>query len=637
MSNYFIIDQINPHTGEFDEHKIVAGANLNTVDAALAYLSNYEPNWKGLGAISEATPHIFDLWLKHGNRKAPFSNSDFAEKPLHLALVSDAAPDPSKSRHWITTETGSHILINGNGEVIAGAGGKLAGKKFSVPAGSKDVSKHIETVEKIAQAGYEKHGGDKAEYLRLGTKKGSSSHFAREYERTGNIPEGHLSAALKTTKERINDGELKPYQSEAFKEILKNPSLQEYYKDDLENHFQQRAIDIYNDLLTKGWKKGERYGELEKGDYSLSLSASARGVSNTLVDKNKKEWIDTEQDSEKDFVDKSPSEFANMIDSHIPEGHLREALNEKQTTESVFTKKEQAAHDLLQSTNNEYKAKIKNNQTVVDFDNVNYRQGRELKLMGFKPDYENRQWVATLNGAKKIAESDAESARRESWDAENAKKRAEIEAWENAKKAQENAEKDEKIKQELAANPLPTAKASQSVQDAIIKNNLQNKIALLGNIVGNTDWYKQANSDSKASAANVLGDLKRAMKDSGLDVPDSNIEVFRKFRIEAANKNLDENLKFLPGKNISDTSSYRFFRALFDPSVTNNKVTITGGSDKQNKWASDIINQHLFDMKMNNEKPEEIERQKNIFSKATAKQVIDFQNHKDDLRRILEK
>lgn len=199
MNNYFIIDQINPYTGEFDEHKIVTGSRIkNAVDAALVYLSNYEPNWQGLGAISKATPHIYDLWLKYGNRKQPFSNSDFAEKPLHLALVGDAAPDPSKSRHWITTETGSHILINGNGEVVAGAGGKLSGRKFSVPAGSKDVSKHIETVEKIAQAGYEKHGGDKAEYLRMGRNKGSSAYFAREYGKKGleGLPEGHLREAL---------------------------------------------------------------------------------------------------------------------------------------------------------------------------------------------------------------------------------------------------------------------------------------------------------------------------------------------------------------------------------------------------------------------------------------------------------
>lgn len=202
---YFIIDQIIPHTGEFDEHKIVAGASLDTVDAALAYLSNYETNWQGLGAISEVKPHIFDLWLKHGNRKEPFSNSDFAEKPLHLALVGDAAPDPSKSRHWITTEHGSHILINGNGDVVGGAAGSLKDKKFNVPAGSKDVSKHIETVEKIAQAGYEKHGGDKAEYLRMGRKKGSSSHFTREYEKTGDIPEGHLKEALSDKPEQAKE------------------------------------------------------------------------------------------------------------------------------------------------------------------------------------------------------------------------------------------------------------------------------------------------------------------------------------------------------------------------------------------------------------------------------------------------
>jgi len=196
-SNYFIIDQINPHTGEFDEHKLVKGANLSMVDAALVYLSNYEPNWQGLGAISEVTPHVFDLWLHYGNRKEPFSNSRFADDTVSLssAMVGDAAPNPSKSRHWITVK-GSHILVNGNGDVVGGAGGKLAGRKFSVPSGSKDVSKHIETVEKIAQAGYEKHGGDKSEYLRMGRNKGSSAYFAREYEKTGNIPVGHLRDAV---------------------------------------------------------------------------------------------------------------------------------------------------------------------------------------------------------------------------------------------------------------------------------------------------------------------------------------------------------------------------------------------------------------------------------------------------------
>lgn len=117
---------------------------------------------------------------------------------MHLALdeiegkpfmpVMDAEPNPAKQRHWITTEHGSHILVNGNGEVVAGAGGKLVGKKFSVPVGSKDVSKHIETTEKLAQAGFERHGGNKAEYLRMGRNKGSSSHFAREYEKDGTLP-----------------------------------------------------------------------------------------------------------------------------------------------------------------------------------------------------------------------------------------------------------------------------------------------------------------------------------------------------------------------------------------------------------------------------------------------------------------
>jgi hypothetical protein len=47
----FIVDQIDPETGLFDEHKILFGRKSVT-EARKAYLNNYENGWKGLGAIT---------------------------------------------------------------------------------------------------------------------------------------------------------------------------------------------------------------------------------------------------------------------------------------------------------------------------------------------------------------------------------------------------------------------------------------------------------------------------------------------------------------------------------------------------------------------------------------------------------
>jgi len=47
----YIISQLKPETGEFDELKIMLGFN-SEFDARAGYLSNYEPGWKGLGEIT---------------------------------------------------------------------------------------------------------------------------------------------------------------------------------------------------------------------------------------------------------------------------------------------------------------------------------------------------------------------------------------------------------------------------------------------------------------------------------------------------------------------------------------------------------------------------------------------------------
>ena len=72
----FVVDQVNPD-GTFDEHKVMYGYD-SLEEAKMAYLSNYEKGWTGLGNITPVSKAGFDKWLDKSNRKLkPFA--DYAD------------------------------------------------------------------------------------------------------------------------------------------------------------------------------------------------------------------------------------------------------------------------------------------------------------------------------------------------------------------------------------------------------------------------------------------------------------------------------------------------------------------------------------------------------------------------------
>lgn len=76
----FVVDQISPVTGEFDEHKVMMG--FETIDEASdAYFSNYEEGWQGLGAITEMTIDEFKDWLKNGDTTKPIAYYNPYDQP----------------------------------------------------------------------------------------------------------------------------------------------------------------------------------------------------------------------------------------------------------------------------------------------------------------------------------------------------------------------------------------------------------------------------------------------------------------------------------------------------------------------------------------------------------------------------
>ena len=67
----YVIDQMN-EDGFFDEHKVMYGFP-SAETARAAYLANYSPGWKGLGAISEVSQDEFKKWIDSSHRKTkPF-------------------------------------------------------------------------------------------------------------------------------------------------------------------------------------------------------------------------------------------------------------------------------------------------------------------------------------------------------------------------------------------------------------------------------------------------------------------------------------------------------------------------------------------------------------------------------------
>lgn len=70
--NVYVVDQVNPETGEFDEHKVMYGYPSEEA-ATEAYLANYSKGWKGLGNVTSVPKATFDKWLESSDRKTkPF-------------------------------------------------------------------------------------------------------------------------------------------------------------------------------------------------------------------------------------------------------------------------------------------------------------------------------------------------------------------------------------------------------------------------------------------------------------------------------------------------------------------------------------------------------------------------------------
>lgn len=89
----FVVDQVDPKTGKFDETKTLIG--FKTIDEARqAYLGNYRDDWNGLGNITKADMDAFKQWLQSGKTTKPFSSTPAAQ---WLKPVQQVVPTPEQA------------------------------------------------------------------------------------------------------------------------------------------------------------------------------------------------------------------------------------------------------------------------------------------------------------------------------------------------------------------------------------------------------------------------------------------------------------------------------------------------------------------------------------------------------------
>lgn len=68
----WVVNQIDPGTGEFDEHKVMLGY-ASEQQARDAYACAYDRQWRGLKSIVKATVSQLKWWLKFGDKSRPFT------------------------------------------------------------------------------------------------------------------------------------------------------------------------------------------------------------------------------------------------------------------------------------------------------------------------------------------------------------------------------------------------------------------------------------------------------------------------------------------------------------------------------------------------------------------------------------
>lgn len=133
----FVVDQVDPQTGKFDEHKVLLGYK-NTEEAKAGYLANYEEGWQGIGGIAGVRLPDFKAWTKEGDTTRPVTRIEAPEQPP-VSQLSETSEQTAR-----TTAQDLGIIYNGIQEKADGTPARYlftdtaTGGRFMTPALDKN-------------------------------------------------------------------------------------------------------------------------------------------------------------------------------------------------------------------------------------------------------------------------------------------------------------------------------------------------------------------------------------------------------------------------------------------------------------------------------------------------------------------
>jgi hypothetical protein len=141
----FVVDQINPKTKAFDEHKILIGFGSHP-GARDGYLSNYDKSGsKRIGAITETTPDEFKQWLKEENTRKPFADRR-TQTSFTITSKAVAAAFPGQTitqnteGHTIALKNGATVKITSAGDILFNVAAAEAAHGRKMKPGEKPVA-----------------------------------------------------------------------------------------------------------------------------------------------------------------------------------------------------------------------------------------------------------------------------------------------------------------------------------------------------------------------------------------------------------------------------------------------------------------------------------------------------------------
>lgn len=109
----FVVNQVDPDTRRFDEHKIILGA-LTEDEARETYLANYSRDWDGLDSVYALTLPQFKWWLEHGDLTKPVKDGSLAKYRRKASCVRQ--PQDRSADEGITHSGSGWKTADGSGD-----------------------------------------------------------------------------------------------------------------------------------------------------------------------------------------------------------------------------------------------------------------------------------------------------------------------------------------------------------------------------------------------------------------------------------------------------------------------------------------------------------------------------------------